>query len=125
MRALKMNAGLRECDSIYFTLDPAKVNVLRKEFDARRAAGLPGRWLSGSALFRRAGIRAEAAIATSGNAQVNPIRACHGFLGAAVRRKGAVRGTVDTALDFTPVVGGIKNVAEVMRGRDFLGDRYD
>ncbi len=86
MRALKMNAGLRECDSIYFTLDPAKVNVLRKEFDARKAAGLPGRWLSGSALFRRAGIRAEAAIATSGNAQVNPIRACHGFLGAAVRR---------------------------------------
>jgi hypothetical protein len=46
-------------------------------------------------------------------------------LRAAVRRKGAIRGTVDTALDFTPVVGGIKNMAEVMRGRDFLGDRYD
>jgi hypothetical protein len=44
-------------------------------------------------------------------------------LGAAIRRKGTVRGTVDTALDFTPVVGGIKNVAEVMRGRDFIDDR--
>jgi len=44
-------------------------------------------------------------------------------LGAAIRKKGAVRGTVDTALDFTPVVGGIKNVAEVMRGRDFIDDR--
>jgi hypothetical protein len=43
-------------------------------------------------------------------------------LGAAIRRKGALRGTVDTALDFTPVVGGIKNAAEVMRGRDFIGD---
>jgi hypothetical protein len=44
-------------------------------------------------------------------------------LGTAIRRKGTVRGTVDTALDFTPVVGGIKNVAEVMRGRDFIDDR--
>ena len=46
-------------------------------------------------------------------------------LGAAIRRKGPFRGAVDTALDFTPVVGSIKNVAEVMRGRDFLGDRRD
>ena len=60
--------------------------MLRKEFDARKRAGLPGRWLSASALFRRTGIRAEAAIATSGNAQVNPLRACHGFLAAAARR---------------------------------------
>jgi hypothetical protein len=43
-------------------------------------------------------------------------------LGAAIRCKGALRGTVDTALDFTPVVGAIKNTAEVMRGRDFIGD---
>ena len=62
IRALKMDAGLYECDSIYFTLDAGKVKMLRKEFDARKAAGLPGRWLSASALFRRAGIRAEAAI---------------------------------------------------------------
>jgi glycine/D-amino acid oxidase-like deaminating enzyme len=86
VRALKMNAGLCECDSIYFTLDSGKVKVLRKEFDARKAAGLPGRWLSASALFRRAGIRAAAAILTSGNAQVNPLRVCHGFLSAAARR---------------------------------------
>ena len=44
-------------------------------------------------------------------------------LGTAIRRKGTVRGTVDTALDFTPIVGGIKNVAEVLRGRDFISDR--
>jgi hypothetical protein len=46
-------------------------------------------------------------------------------LGAAIRRKGPFRGTVDTALDFTPVVGGIKNMAEVMRGRDFIADRLE
>ena len=44
-------------------------------------------------------------------------------LSAAVRRKGLFKGTLDTALDFTPVIGSVKNVAEVVRGRDFLQDR--
>ena len=41
----------------------------------------------------------------------------------AIRRKGLFGGTVDTALDFTPVVGSLKNLAEVGRGRDFIPDR--
>ena len=44
-------------------------------------------------------------------------------LGTAMRRKGAVKGAIDTALDFIPFVGGIKNAAEVARGRDFIQDR--
>jgi hypothetical protein len=44
-------------------------------------------------------------------------------LGTAMRRKGAVKGAIDTALDFIPFVGGIKNAAEVVRGRDFIRDR--
>lgn len=44
-------------------------------------------------------------------------------LGAAMRRKGAVGGVLDTALDFIPFVGGVKNAAEVVRGRDFIRDR--
>ena len=44
-------------------------------------------------------------------------------LGASIRRKGAVKGTVDTLLDFTPIVDSVKNTAEVMRGRDFIRDR--
>jgi hypothetical protein len=44
-------------------------------------------------------------------------------LGAAMRRKGAVRGVVDTALDFIPIVGGMKNAAEIIRGRDLIADR--
>ena len=44
-------------------------------------------------------------------------------LGAAIRRKGWVGGTLDTALDFTPVVGTVKNMCEVGRGRDFIRDR--
>ncbi len=83
IRALKLKADLCECESVYFTLDPDKVKTLRREFDARKAAGLPGRWMSAPALYRMTGIRAQAAIATRGNAQVNPVRACHGFLAAA------------------------------------------
>jgi hypothetical protein len=43
-------------------------------------------------------------------------------LGSAIKRKGWFGGALDTALDFTPVVGTIKNLAEVGRGRDFITD---
>jgi hypothetical protein len=44
-------------------------------------------------------------------------------LGAAIRRKGLLGGTVDTALDFIPFLGGAKNLAEAARGRDFIRDK--
>jgi hypothetical protein len=44
-------------------------------------------------------------------------------IGAAIRRKGWFGGTVDTALDFIPFVGGAKNIAEAARGRDFIRDK--
>jgi len=86
IRALELDADLCDCHSVYFTLDPDKVKALRTEFDARKKAGLPGRWLTAAAIYRMTGMRAQAAIATSGNAQVNPVRACEGFLRAAARR---------------------------------------
>ena len=46
-------------------------------------------------------------------------------LGAAIRRKGALRGTADTALDFIPYVGGVKNTLEIARGRDFIRDKNE
>jgi len=90
IRTLKIECDLHERDSVYFTLDPKKVAGLRKEFDGRKAAGLPGRWLSSNALREMTGIRARAAIATTGNGDVNPLQACHGFLSAAVARGAAV-----------------------------------
>ena len=45
-----------------------------------------------------------------------------GALAAAIRRKGLVRGTADTALNVMPVVGTAKTAVELMRGRDFLRD---
>ena len=44
-------------------------------------------------------------------------------LGASIRRKGFIGGTIDTALDFVPFVGGVKNFAEAGRGRDFIPDK--
>ena len=42
---------------------------------------------------------------------------------AVARRKGLARGVVDAALDFTPIVGFVKNALEVVRGRDFIPNR--
>lgn len=40
-----------------------------------------------------------------------------------VRRKGLVGGTLDTGFNAMPFVGAFKNVAEILRGRDFFPDR--
>jgi hypothetical protein len=44
-------------------------------------------------------------------------------LGSAIRRKGLFGGTLNTALDAIPFLGGAKNIAEVYRGRDFIRDK--
>ncbi len=44
-------------------------------------------------------------------------------LGSAISRKGPIRGMLDTMLDFIPFVGGLKNAAEMARGRDLIRDR--
>ena len=44
-------------------------------------------------------------------------------LASTMRRKGVLRGVLDAALDVTPVLGGVKMVAERIRGRDFIPDR--
>jgi hypothetical protein len=44
-------------------------------------------------------------------------------LAAAIRRKGWIGGTVDTALNAVPFVGGVKLLTEAVRGRDFIRPR--
>jgi hypothetical protein len=44
-------------------------------------------------------------------------------VGYAIRRKGVAGGTLDSAVNAIPFIGGLKNVAEVVRGRDFIPDR--
>jgi hypothetical protein len=45
-------------------------------------------------------------------------------LASAIRQKGVLGGTVDTALNAIPYVGGVKSAAEAIRGRDFIRDRH-
>jgi hypothetical protein len=44
-------------------------------------------------------------------------------VGAAMRRKGVVRGVTDTALDAMPFVGAAKLLVETLRGRDLIAAR--
>lgn len=44
-------------------------------------------------------------------------------LAGAIRRKGIAGGMMHTALDMIPYVGGVKNIAEAGRGRDFFPDK--
>ena len=77
---LKIDCDFVKRDSVYFTLDPEKVAHLHKEFRDRKRAGLPGRWSSAASLHARTGIRAQGAIITSGNAEVDPVKTCAAFL---------------------------------------------
>ena len=45
-----------------------------------------------------------------------------GLVGYEIKKKGLVRGVVNTALDATPVLGTAKNVIEVFTG-DWLADK--
>lgn len=45
-----------------------------------------------------------------------------GMVGSAIRRKGLFRGTLDTALNATPFLGGLKLAVETVRGRDLIRD---
>ena len=44
-------------------------------------------------------------------------------VGATIRRKGLIGGTVDSVLNAIPFVGAIKGFAETARGREFIRER--
>ena len=45
-----------------------------------------------------------------------------GFLGYDIKKKGVVKGVINSGLDAIPVVGTVKNVTEMVTG-DFLPDK--
>ena len=82
---LGIRCELDRCRSVYYALTSRDAVRLRDEFQRRRAAGFPGRWLDDSAVARRVGFDACGAIETPGNAQVDPVKACRGLMAAAKR----------------------------------------
>lgn len=86
IRRLKIDCDLHARDSIYFTLQPEKLARLRTEFRKRKRAGLPGKWLSPATLHELTAVKGCGAILTPNNAEVDPLKACAGFLRAAEAR---------------------------------------
>ena len=83
IRRLKIECDLSEVPSLYYTLSEERARVLQRELKKRRKARLGGEWMAGEALRRASGIHGAGAIKTAGNAQLDPLRACIGFLSAA------------------------------------------
>ena len=69
--------------------DPEAVRRLRREYEARRAAGLDHTWMTAAALSREASVDGGAAIRTRGFA-LDPFRACLGFAESAASRGAAL-----------------------------------
>jgi glycine/D-amino acid oxidase-like deaminating enzyme len=83
LKRLDIRCDLQRRDSVYYALTEADARKLRREHRRRRGAGLGGRWLDGRAARHVLGLQATAAIRTSGNAQVDPYKACVGLMHAA------------------------------------------
>jgi glycine/D-amino acid oxidase-like deaminating enzyme len=79
IRRLRIAAGLEQVRSVYWTPHTDVASDLQRELRRRRAVGIGGRWLSPSALSRLIGVAGAGGILTSGNAQVDPYRACVGL----------------------------------------------
>lgn len=104
---LNISCDLSKRDSLYYTLDEDRARTLQRELTRRHKAGLSGRWLDHWALVRCSGIHGAGAIRTRGNAQLNPLEACIGFVNAAARRGAGIfeRSTIRRIRQIT---GGVR-----------------
>src|SRR5690606_33510373 len=89
VRRLKLRCRLEPADAVLYTRDPDELRRLKREAQARKAAGLEASWLSPRAL---AALHLDGAggIRTRGHARLDPYRACLGFARAAVERGASV-----------------------------------
>jgi glycine/D-amino acid oxidase-like deaminating enzyme len=90
IRRLNLRCDLAQQDLLHIVPREADaVRRLRREYDARRAAGLDHSWLTPAALAREAAIDGGAAIRTRGFV-FDPFRACVGFAAAAAARGASI-----------------------------------
>jgi glycine/D-amino acid oxidase-like deaminating enzyme len=86
LRRFGIRADLSDQDLLYFTRNgPDAERRLKREYQARRDAGLDLTWLNKAALRRESAIDADGALRTEGMA-LDPYRACVGFAAAAEAR---------------------------------------
>jgi glycine/D-amino acid oxidase-like deaminating enzyme len=85
LKRLHIACDLQRRDSVYYAPTASDARQLHTEYRRRAAAGVGGRWLDGRAARRALGFQAAAAIRTTGNAQMDPYKACVGLMHAAAR----------------------------------------
>ncbi|MDE3156390.1 MAG: FAD-binding oxidoreductase [Acidobacteriota bacterium] len=87
LRRLRVPCRMAPRDELWIAgRDAAAEKRLRREWQARRTAGVEASLVHGAALAREVGTAASVAIRTRGHAQVDPYRACLGLASAAVKR---------------------------------------
>jgi glycine/D-amino acid oxidase-like deaminating enzyme len=89
IRRLKIRCGVTSLDGVIFATGPDQARHLRRELQARKAAGLDAAWLSERSLSSL-GIPANGGIRTRGHAELDPLRATLGLAKAAAERGAAL-----------------------------------
>jgi glycine/D-amino acid oxidase-like deaminating enzyme len=89
LRRLEIRCDLGKQDLLFVARTSADGKPLRKDYQARRDAGLDHSWLNPRAIEREAGLDSGGAIRTRG-AALDPYRACIGLAAAASARGAAV-----------------------------------
>lgn len=90
LERLKVRCDLVETSCLEVAAARADVAALRREFDARRAAGLDVTWITPAKLTQLHNLTAEGAIRTAAGLHVDPYRACLGLTAAAERNGVAI-----------------------------------
>jgi len=90
LRRFGVRADLSGQDLLYFTRDGAVAERrLKREYQARRDAGLDVTWLNKTAIAREAAVGADGALRSGGMA-LDPYRTCVGLAAAAAARGAAI-----------------------------------
>ena len=90
LRRFGIRADLNDQDVLLFTRDGAEAERrLKREYQARREAGLDVTWLKKAAIRREAAIDGDGALRTGGMV-LDPYRACVGLAAAAAARGAAI-----------------------------------
>jgi glycine/D-amino acid oxidase-like deaminating enzyme len=111
IRRLKIRCGLEACDHIAVAArDDAK--GLRREFEARSAAGVDAQWVSSAVLRKRTALDASGAMRLGASFMLDPYRACLG-LAVAAKSRGA---TFFERSRVTRVRAGTKQVEVAVEG---------
>jgi glycine/D-amino acid oxidase-like deaminating enzyme len=85
IRRLKISCGLEPCDHVTVA-SREDGKVLRREYEARDAAGIEANWMTPPALRKATALEAPGGLKTGACFTLDPYRACLGLAGAAKSR---------------------------------------